>query len=95
MKYIESHRPLLFFVSESEVTKDHLIGQLNIDGYTLEVSKTLNLKGKSRLVAFVKNNENVVRVEDFENDGNEIMVYKFFQHIHSFIHFVYYSCISI
>jgi hypothetical protein len=49
-KYIDSAKPSLFFVSECDLTQNMMLELMNIDGYSIEVAKTLDKRKKGRLM---------------------------------------------
>lgn len=66
----------IMFVSECEIKKDYLSeGCLDIPGYLLEVSNTINFK-KSRICAYVDLNSEFRRNKGLEYDKNEILVFE-------------------
>ena len=75
-KYIASFKPVLFFISECEVTPDQMIELMNVPGYTIEVAKTLESRHKSRLLAYCKNGAGFSRKCDLElDDKNDLIVF--------------------
>ena len=51
--FIHSHKPSLFFVSESEISQ-HDLGIVQIQGYDLLTANTLNSNSKARLACYIK-----------------------------------------
>ncbi len=74
-KYISFYEPCILFVSECEITPDHMLELLKIPGYRLDISKTLESRGKGRILAFVKTGMELFRRNDLELQFNDILVY--------------------
>jgi len=72
-KYIQQFKPSLFFISVCDLKLTHCSGILNIEGYSIEISSTLETKGKGRLMAYVS--PRFVRVKNLEEKGNDILVF--------------------
>jgi exonuclease III len=75
-KYIAKFRPSAFFISECDIRGDHLIDLLNIKGYKVEVSRTLELKNKGRVMVYIKEGSGLTRIANFEEDCNDLIVLK-------------------
>lgn len=75
-KYIESHGPVLFFISECEISPGQMLELMNIKGYSIEIAKTYESRQKGRILAYVKNGSGFSRKPDMEiDDRNDILVF--------------------
>lgn len=71
-KYISKLSPSVLFISECDILKGQCLEQLNIKGYNLEISDTINTKNKGRLLAYVK--RGFARKRELEDRDNDIIV---------------------
>lgn len=53
-----------------------MLEMLMIEGYDVEFSKTLDSKGKGRVLAYVKSDQNLKRQLNLEQSDNDILVFK-------------------
>ncbi len=53
-----------------------MIELLNVNGYSLEVSNTLATRKKGRILAYVKNGENLRCKTELERDFNDILAFE-------------------
>lgn len=72
--YLNSIKPELMFVFESELKKDMDYSCLAIPRYDLHISKTL-CWGKARMVTYIKSDSKFKRCENLEDGESELMVY--------------------
>ena len=74
-KYIAFYEPCIIFVSECDVSPDHMHDLLKIPGYRLDISKTRESRGKGRVMAYVRSGMGFSRRNDLEHQFNDILVY--------------------
>jgi hypothetical protein len=67
-------KPVLFFISKSEIKPNRDYACLSIDGYDLEFSKNLE-NVMARTMAYVKKGSNYVRCKKLEGPGSETIVF--------------------
>ncbi len=65
----------MIFISEADQKIHHDDCLIQIKGYTLHNSESLPKHGKSRIVAYVKNDLNVKRRRDLESPDSEIIIF--------------------
>ena len=73
---INEFHPAVLFIAEAEISRDFDLSMFNIAGYRIELSNTISLHGKSRLIAFVNNSYPIKRIPNLEAQGNEFIVLK-------------------
>jgi len=73
-KYITNHQPIVFFISESDVTDNHYLNTLNISGYIIEIAQTFETRKKGRVLAYVKKNSGLVRKTSLESPYENLIV---------------------
>jgi len=71
--YLDTLKPSLFFVAESEILNDRDLSCFNHPGYHLECSKTLESRSKARIICW--HNPDFRRCPDLEENFNELMVF--------------------
>ena len=82
-----NQRPVAFFIAESDIKRDFDLRLLNVPGYRIEMSNTISLHGKSRLLAFINNSYSVKRLPSLEFQANEFIVLKFSSYIITGVYF--------
>jgi len=68
-------KPTVIFISEADRKIHHDDCLIQIKGYTLHNSESLPKHGKSRIIAYVKNDLNVKRRRDLESPDSEIIIF--------------------
>jgi hypothetical protein len=71
--HVQLIEPDLMFVSEAEIKTDRDYNCLNVEGYTIEVSKTISF-GMARSMVFVKNGTKFKRMPELEDGMSEMIV---------------------
>ncbi len=71
--YLSQFKPLLLFVSEAEIKKDRNYDCVNVDGYSIEFSKTIDF-GMARTLVYVNNTSKFKRVPQLEDGVSEMIV---------------------
>jgi len=71
--YLENKQPEIFLVAEADLLRDKELSVFQCTGYIFHQSKTINSRGKCRLVAWVR--PDYIREDGLEMDGNEIMIF--------------------
>jgi len=74
-KYIQTFRPVVFFVSECELTQSKMLEVMNIEGYEIHVAKTLETRNKGRTVAYVRKSQGLTRRPELESGVDEIIAF--------------------
>jgi len=67
--------PTIFFISEADRTPEHDESLINIKGYEIHYSQSLEKHQKSRLIAYVLEGTNLERRESLENPDDEIIIF--------------------
>jgi hypothetical protein len=75
-KYIAKFKPDLFFISECDINQGQLLGLLRVQGYDIEVSKTLESRNKGRVMAYVKVDSRYKRQSNLESEVDDVLVFK-------------------
>jgi hypothetical protein len=75
-KYTQMFNPLVFFISECDLSPNHMVGLLSIRGYRIEVSKTIEINKKGHIMALIKDKAGITRLDKYEDPQNEIIVLK-------------------
>ncbi len=73
-KYIKLYKPCVFFISECDLSKGHMTEMLSVEDYRIEIAETLESKNKGRLLAYVRNKDNLKRMRKLEEKDNDLIV---------------------
>jgi hypothetical protein len=73
--YLKDFKPSLFFISEAEIKPDRDYSCLFVEGYDVEVSKTISAGKMARSIAYVKKDSGFVRCLNLEDGESELIVF--------------------
>ena len=68
-------KPTVIFISEADRDNTHDDKLISIEGYQLHNSKSRDVHGKSRIVAYAKEGSNLVRRSDLESPDAELIIF--------------------
>ena len=72
---ISELKPTVIFISEADRESTHDDKLIRIKGYQLHNSKSRDVHGKSRIVAYTKEGSNLVRRSDLESPDAELIIF--------------------
>jgi len=72
---INELKPTVIFVSEADRANTHDDKLININGYQLHNSKSRDIYGKSRIVAYTREGSNLIRRHNLESPEAELIIF--------------------
>jgi len=73
-------KPTVIYISEADRKKHHDDRLIQIKGYKLHNSESLEKHGKSRIIAYTRDNIHLKRRQDLESPDSEIIIFDLPQH---------------